>query len=55
MYIYLSITYYNILGYYVEHTQFTVLKDLIIWYAILYLTLSTQHVPDSIVGAGIQW
>lgn len=33
-----------------EHTQFTVLKDLVIWYSILYLKLKTQYVPDSIVG-----
>ena len=52
MYIYLSITLYNILGYDVEHTQFTVLKDVIIWYSILYLKLKTQYVPDSMVGPG---
>ena len=33
-----------------EHTQFTVLKDPVIWYSILYLKLKTQDVPDSIVG-----
>lgn len=43
---------YNILGYDVEHTQFTVLKDVIIWYSILYLKLKTQYVPDSMVGPG---
>lgn len=35
-----------------EHTQFTVLKGLIIWYSILYLKLKTQYVPDSMVGPG---
>ena len=35
-----------------EHTQFTVLKDVIIWYLILYLKLKTQYVPDSMVGPG---